>query len=372
MATSMVAPRTVVATDPLVYAGERLRALRVLVGLSQAELATAVKVTQGAISHVESGRRTATTELLDRAAAATGYPRSFFDAVPADLPPLTLRFRRRATARAGDVHRAEQLVEETYRVVWGLVHQQGRYIPPSLPMATDEDLTPDAIETLAQATREVLGLGELGPVRHVTRSLERGGIFVAPLAFNDDEEAGDAESIGHFGVSCWPGQSEPAVVGYFEGGTGDRQRYTLAHELGHLVLHTRRRFVADPEDEANRFAGAFLVPRARAEEFISADITLRDFAGLKAVWGVSIQALIMRCSQLGLIDPARKTSLFKQLAARGWRKVEPVTVHSEQPTLFAKMLESTYGPGIGGYRRAADAVGLPAFTLATLAPLRTA
>ncbi len=350
-----------------IYAGERIRAVRLLVGSSQADLAASLGVTQAQVSHIESGRRSASPELLDQVAAATGFPRSYFEAVPADLPPLTLRFRRKATALSSEVHRAEQLVAETYRVVWQLVNDRGRYIPPPLPLAAGDDLAAEAVEDLATQTRENLGLDTTGPVLHVTRSLERGGIVVAPLAFSDND-ADDHETVGHFGASCWPGPPDPAVVGYFEGGSGDRQRYTLAHELGHLVLHTRRRFVSDPEDEANRFAGAFLVPRERAQEFVSNDITLRDFAQLKATWGVSIQALIMRCGQLGLIDPSRKTSLFKQLSARGWRKNEPVRVHEESPALLTKLIEDRFGHGMSGYRRAADVLGLPAFALATLAP----
>lgn len=353
-------------TEAPVYAGERIRAVRSLVGTSQAGLANSLGVTQAQISQIESGRRTATVEFLDQVAAATSFPRAYFEAVPADLPPLTLRFRRKATALSGEVHRAEQLVAETYRVVWQLVRDRGRYIPPSLPLAIGEDVAADTIEVLAMQTRETLGLDAMGPVRHVTRSLERGGIVVAPLAFAETDD--EFETVGHFGASCWPGPPDPAVIGYFEGGGGDRQRFTLAHELGHLVLHTRRRFVPDPEDEANRFAGAFLVPRERAEEFVSTDITLRDLARLKASWGVSIQALIMRCGQLGLIDPARKTSLFKQLSARGWRKDEPVRVHLEAPALFAKLIEDRFGAGMFGYRRAAEVLGLPVFILGTLAP----
>ena len=54
----------------------------------------------------------------------------------------------------------------------------------------------------------------------------------------------------------------------------------------------------------------------------------------------------MRCGQLGLIDPARKTSLFKQLSARGWRKNEPVRVHPESPALLAKLIEHRFGEGL--------------------------
>lgn len=354
-----------VAETP-VFAGERIRAVRLLTGSSQSDLAAALGVTQAQISHIESGRRTVTCKFLDQVAVATNFPRSYFQAVPADLPPLTLRFRRRSTALSSEVHRAEQLVAETYRVVWQLVNDRRRYIPPALPLAAGDDLAPPAIDDLAAQTRENLGLDRHSPVHHVTRSMERGGIVVAPLAFSEADE--EFETVGHFGASCWPGPPDPAVIGYFEGGGGDRQRFTLAHELGHLVLHTRRRFISDPEDEANRFAGAFLVPRERAEEFVSNDITLRDFAQLKATWGVSIQALIMRCGQLGLIDPARKTSLFKQISARGWRKNEPVRVHPEAPALLTKLIEDRFGAGMTGYRQAAEVLGLPAFALATLAP----
>jgi len=349
-----------------VYAGERIRAVRLLVGSSQADLAASLGITQAQISQIESGRRTATASFLDRVANATGYPRAYFEAVPADLPPTTLRFRREATAPSSEVGRVEQLVAETYRVAWQLVRDSGLYVPPSLPLATGEEIAAEDIESLAMQARESLGLDVAGPVRHVTRSLERGGIVVVSLAFAETDD--ESKTVGHFGASCWPGAPDPAVIGYFEGGAGDRQRFALAHELGHLVLHTRRRFVSDPEDEANRFAGAFLVPRDRAEEFVTADVTLRDFAQLKATWGVSIQALIMRCSQLGLIDPARKTSLSKQLSARGWRKNEPVKVHLEAPALLLKLIEDRFGEGMFGYRRAAEVLGLPAFVLGTLAP----
>ena len=110
-----------VKSEAPVYAGERIRAVRLLVGSSQADLAASLGVTQALISQIESGRRTATATFLDQVADTTGYPRAYFEAVPADLPPLTLRFRRKATALSSEVHRAEQLVAETYRVVWQLV-----------------------------------------------------------------------------------------------------------------------------------------------------------------------------------------------------------------------------------------------------------
>jgi hypothetical protein len=68
---------------------------------------------------------------------------------------------------------------------------------------------------------------------------ERAGVTVAPIVFTDDTD-GPPPSGGHFGVSYWGGVGAPALVGYFPGGQGDRMRFTLGHEVGHLVLHTFR------------------------------------------------------------------------------------------------------------------------------------
>jgi Zn-dependent peptidase ImmA (M78 family)/transcriptional regulator with XRE-family HTH domain len=360
----VTAPLTVEGNS---YAGERIRALRTLLNLSQAELAEAIGVTQALISKVESGVRSASDELIDTVAAVTSTPKSFFHVIPPDLPPVTLRFRRLATAKRADTRRAEQLLSEAYRIVWTLVNDRGGYVPPALPAATDQVLGGNDIEALAERSRSVLGIDPDGPVQHVTRMCERRGIVVTPLAFPGDDS--EPNAVGHFGGSCWPGSPEPALIGYFAGGPGDRQRFTIAHELGHLVLHTRRQFIADPESEANRFAGALLVPAHRMDEAMArGDLTLRDFAKLKARWGVSIQALIMRGSHLGFIDAHRKASLFKQLTNRGWRKEEPVQVHPEQPELLWRLLAERFGTARNSYQVAGNELGLPPFTLGQLAP----
>src|SRR5205823_9181759 len=97
------------------------------------------------------------------------------------------------------------------------------------------------------------------------------------------------------------------------------------------------------EQEANRFASALLIPQIRAEQALSDKLKLTDYARLKAIWCVSIQALIMRAGQLDLITSCRRESLFKQLSARGWRKDEPVIVHPEHPLLLWKLIDTAFG-----------------------------
>jgi Zn-dependent peptidase ImmA (M78 family)/transcriptional regulator with XRE-family HTH domain len=347
------------------FAGERLRSARNLLGISQAELANAVGIGQSMISQIENGSRAASEDVIAAVAAATGTPRSFFDAMPLDLPTGTLRFRKLATARAGDTKRAKALFDEAYRVVADLTREAG-LTPVSLPIVI-KPIDAAGIEQLALDVREALGLASDVPVSHVTRLCERGHIVVAPLVLPGVTEDDDVDAVGHFGMSMWPGADEPGLIGHFPMPTGDRQRYTLAHEIGHLVLHSRRTIVADPEGEANRFAGAFLFPESRAFEALAPRLTLSQFAHLKARWGMSIQALIMRGSHLGLIDQHRKGSLFKQLSARGWRRHEPVVVHLEEPTLLWRLLTARFGKPFS-YRQVAEVVGLQPIVLKGLAP----
>jgi Zn-dependent peptidase ImmA (M78 family) len=111
-----------------------------------------------------------------------------------------------------------------------------------------------------------------------------------------------------------------------------------------LILHQLRDLEPEQtEGEAFQFAGALLLPRDAALEVIQQPVILHELAMVKAKFGISIAALILRCRQLGLIDKDRETSLWKQLSARGWRKNEPVDVPREQPQLVRQSVESVMG-----------------------------
>lgn len=344
--------------------GERIRSIRTLLDISQKDLADTTQVSQSLISQVENGAKEATDELVASIAEATATPRSFFYVTPPDVPMGTLRFRKRASARTADTKRFKALFDEAYRLVTELL-QEVSYPKPDLPVV-DWEPSYDDIEKAAISAREALQLPDDSPVSHITRACERAGIPIIPLALHTNLSEDDSPA-GHFGISCWVGKDEPAVVGYLYGMSGDRQRFTIAHELGHLILHSRRRVVRYPEDEANYFAGALLIPQMRAEEMFSGEITLSDLQRMKAHWGVSIQSLIMRGAHLGLIDEQRKTSLFKQMSSRGWRRSEPVTVHPEEPALTWTLLSRKFGKPVA-YHKIAEQIGLGAFMSRSFAP----
>jgi Zn-dependent peptidase ImmA (M78 family)/transcriptional regulator with XRE-family HTH domain len=324
---------------------ERLRDARLLIGATQEELASSSGVSQAAISMIERGDRPLSEDVAAAVGHALGLPVEFFEIAPSTIPDAAIDFRKLKTASIKDSNRARVLFREAYRAISHLM-TDASYPLPTLPVVQQRDFPLDdtTIETLAAETRQHLQLDLSSPIPNVLRALEHRGIGVTPLVVPGGEEDPLAP-VEHFGASHWPSVHDPAVVGYFPGSAGDRDRFTLSHELGHLVLHTFRPFVPSDvrELESNRFASAFLFPLARARESLGPTTKLKQLAELKARWGMSMQAIIMRGKQTGLLSPDHASSLFRQISARGWRKSEPVQVAHESPMLVRTLLERKYG-----------------------------
>ena len=114
----------------------------------------------------------------------------------------------------------------------------------------------------------------------------------------------------------------------------------------HTALKGR---VAEAEKEANSFAAEFLLPGSAIKQELVPPITLTAVARLKPRWGVSMQSLIVRSYELGIITNRQYRYLFEQLSARGWRTKEPsnLDLPEEKPQLFAKMIERFYSDSNG-------------------------
>ena len=347
-------------------AAERIRALRELFGYTQTEFAKGVSISQARLSKIENRLAPVDEDLLETMAEFVGVPTTFLVADPVGVTEGSLRFRKTSAARRSETRQVSQLFIEAYRVCSNLAGH-ARVAPPQLPAATSHEPSDDEIEDLADATRNALGISAAGPIAHLTRHCEKGGVFVVPIHLPN--ALVDEAVVGHAGVSTQRAPWDPAVVGLLPGLPGDRLRHTLAHEVAHLVLHRTRRPSKLVEVEAHRFAGALLMPRISAMEVFATarPLTLGRLQAMKAGWGIAIQALIMRAWHLGIIDEERRASLFSQLSARGWRTSEPVKVHRELPLLLHKLLVARYGDPVD-WRRARSELGLPEAMLRTLAP----
>jgi len=150
------------------------------------------------------------------------------------------------------------------------------------------------------------------------------------------------------------------LIAIAQGVPGDRLRFSVAHEVGHLVLHSSLKgSVAAIEKEADRFAAELLMPEEGIRQDLVPPITLSLLVELKPRWGVSIQALVMRSADLGILARGQATYLHRQISSRGWRKREPAELVPEKPRAYRKMAELLYGDPIDVSRLASDAC-LPA------------
>ncbi|HNP56218.1 ImmA/IrrE family metallo-endopeptidase [Gordonia sp. UBA7599] len=349
------------SSDP----GARVVQLRALLAITQKDLATMTGIAQGTISKVERGDVGLTEVNAHRIAAATETPVEFFQTPADELPKEAINYRKSSAVSAKGEKFLKQTLNEINRVAGDLQYAPSGLKHPSLPIApAAAAITPVTIEEWAQRFREAAGLGPTDPIRNVIRTAERMGIAVASI---EPPERDHTILKGHMGLST---MADRPVVGFVVGESGDRQRFTVAHEIGHIVLHTNRSLPIElRESEAHDFGGALLLPESVARQELSESLTLQGYLKLKSRYGISVQAAIMRARKLGLITRDRQRSLMIQLSSRGWRVNEPVKVTNERPLLLWTELASKFGAS--PYLPAVTAYGVRAHDLQSWIPDRS-
>jgi Zn-dependent peptidase ImmA (M78 family)/transcriptional regulator with XRE-family HTH domain len=325
--------------------GDRVRQAREFRGLTQTELAERVDVRQPTIALIESGLRQPSDGVLSLIALQTGFPPAYFRQGPPPQFPLgSLLFRAQVSTSARQRTQAQRWGEIVYELITTMESRVVTTNPLRLPRL-DAGTPP---EEGAQLTRAAFGLAPDRPVPHLTNRIERSGVVV--LALPTALPKRDAFSVWTDTMPVTP------LIAIASGVPGDRVRFSVAHELGHLVLHSSLKGgVAVVEKEADRFAAEFLMPEAGIRDDLAEPVTLSSLAELKPRWGVAIQALAVRAKDLGVITDGQASYLFRQISARGWRKREPIELVPEKPRALRKMAEILYGIPIDIRRLAADA-----------------
>lgn len=310
--------------------GERIKQARQLSALTQSELAERIGVHQATIAHIEAGRVLPPLDTIQAIADITHVLPSFFSQQPIEnFPTGSLAYRARKGMRAIERDGAYQFTK--------LCVEQARYMGRklSLPQLPNLNFSDDPKEA-AQLTRLALGLDAEKSIPHLVNLLERNGFVVIGLPF---------ELPQFDAFSTWTSvDGERPIISISDGKPGDRLRFSIAHELGHIVLHKGMPAgITLLEREADVFAAEFLLPEDPMRRILTPQFNLTAAARLKQRWGVAMQVLIRRARDLDLITDRHYRYLFEQLARRGWRIREPVEVPVERPRTFRKMVEITYG-----------------------------
>ena len=320
--------------------GARLIALRELFGLRLADLSETLEVGAPFLSRVEQGHKQLPEEVMLRAAAKFDLPLSFFTVTASQMDEAVQTFRKTSKATIRDEKRVTRQHKEAARLFRTVSERSGYH---SIDFPSSDDYEEGDVEALALLMRNHLGLDPEEPVLNAIRSVERRGVGVIDNLDDLDRARGD-----HTGISMPHRDAVRPLVAIVTPLEGAEKRFTVMHELGHLVMDTRidspvtrRRHVV--EKRADRFARAILLPAAAMKRCISPSLNLHGYLRIKATYGVRVDMIVKRGEELGLLDSHRAKSLYIQRSSAGWGKVEPVEVNDERPLLLKQALTKSYG-----------------------------
>lgn len=334
---------------------ERLTRARKASGLSMKALATEVGVSANAIKKYEHGiNMPSSTNLLSLARALNVRTEYFFRSVKVELEGIEYRKRASTPKKIlnqinGDVMEQAERWKELLDLYPDSVKPVPKFsLPTNLPkqVSTDQE-----IEAIAETMRAAWSLG-LNPIPDMIDTLESMGVMVICTSVESKKKFdGLAGNIGR----------TPVVV-ISASQPGDRQRFTLAHELGHLVLQDRLQEGLDEEKACNMFAGAFLLPKQAVFQHLGElrhAVEPRELYLLKHEFGISMLAILHRAFQCGVISAPIKLQFFKHFGRLGWRTLEPEEQYPKESTyLFKLLVYRALGEDYIGESKAAELMGM--------------
>lgn len=301
-------------------------------GFTQSELAKSARVTQALISKLESGLTLdPSSETIESIAKALHVPASFLlsDEKPHGLPQFHYRKRAKLGRKALDAIEAQMNIRRIHaaRLFKSYEPDAGRF--PAIDLE-NMGWTPQ------QAAQHIRGLWMLprGPIENLTEAVEANGAVVVQINFGTSLL--DAMSFRIPGL--------PPLIFMNSDMPGERYRFTLAHELAHLLLHNQPESDENMETQADEFAGELLMPAKEIRPYLTSP-SLGALARVKPYWKVSIKALCVQCIKLKMITPNQFTGLMVNYSKARYAKFgEPFPIPMETPSALGAAIAYHLGP----------------------------
>lgn len=321
------------------FYGEKLRLARLLNGMTLKELGDAVTASRQFIHQLEGDTRQPPEDMLYALCETLLVRKDFFyTPLNNDVKFEQCHFRKRKTTPVGLANRVCSY-SSVFEVLVDFLSGYIEFPEPNIPeYSNDADsYTNIEIENAAENCREHWNLGLDTPIDSITNVLESAGVVITTFTGVSDKV--DALSLN---------RRRPIIIRNDAKESPCRLRFDLAHECGHFVLHNGIE-TGDTvtESEADRFASAFIFPRAAfLNEFPSnfspnRESSWQPLYKLKVRWGMSLKAIIYRAHFLKLITSQEYRAANVRLSKTGQSRNERYDdqVVTEQPELLKSSVE---------------------------------
>jgi Zn-dependent peptidase ImmA (M78 family)/transcriptional regulator with XRE-family HTH domain len=313
--------------------GARLKQARLLAGMTQKELASALgekglKITAAAISKYEKEKSFPTAQFMFLASGVLNVPGSYFLHQPATSVKWTA-FRRHSKLGKKEQEVIQQQAADLAELHVELYSVLYPHRVPVLPTAVPVKTFADA-EAVANSLRDMWEL-DSRPLDNLVQTSEDKGVVV--IGWDKSE---------HFdGLSGWCDKFPVVVI--HTGKSADRTRFSLAHEIGHLLMDTSAVSQKMEEKLAHRFAAALLVPAEHARDELGPTRNGIDWGELKMLkrkYGLSMAAWLVRARDLDIISKSSFEAMYKEFGWMGWRTEEPEEYRGDEEPIQLKQMAS--------------------------------
>lgn len=352
------------------FVPDRLIEAREARGLTLTELADNLNVTHQAVSKYENNKAQPTFETVEKMSSILEVPVTFFYKSPLESSESVVYFRSMAmaTKKSKNVHaRKIGWIKEIHKYLENFLDFPKVSVPRIITRDTYIQTDFEEIDLMADYVRKSWNLGN-GPISNVTLLLEKAGIIVARSPFS---------SYKIDACSVWEFNERPYIL-LSNDKTASRSRFDIAHELGHLVLHSNIKMSEFNnktnyklmEKEANRFASSFLLPSSSfGTEVVSTSID--HFVSLKKRWKVSIQAMAYRATSLGIFSEFQHINLRQRLAKNNQLSSEPLddVLTFEEPSVLNQAIKAIIEHGVRTKQDFLSELSLPREEIEILANL---
>ncbi len=313
---------------------ERFKSARLMNGFSLQDLADALDniLTRQALHRYEKGEVIPDAEKISKISKILNVtPDYFFRTTKIELNDIEFRKLDKLPKKEADmIQEKTKEYLNRYLELEEIIGLENKFAHPlkNYPEITSYE----QVNRAAEIIREKWSLGK-GPIYNIVELLEEKNIKIVKLDV----------SINFDGLQAFANGNIPVIAYNVRlANKPDRIRFTLLHELAHMLLKFGEITNKQKETLCHQFSGAMLLP----EETIKAELgahrnklSYLELANIKKQYGISMQAIVMRANECKIINDSYTRQFFFLINQMNWKIDEPVEYQGiEESNRFEQLL----------------------------------